>query len=218
MIIIICAFVAKKCNGLLKKIGGLNFKIHIMKKAILLFSVTLLMFVGQAQDYSKQDEANFIFGFARLMNWPQYEENQIVVNVLGETVVLDNLNFMSQGKEVGGRKLVAREANLSNAVDCNILFLTEDKTYMLPEINALAVNKNVLVITEASNMIYSGADVSFASTTSSNGDEALAYTFNLSSIQAKNINVAIEFIGYGLHEKIDNFQTQVEEPEQIIGD
>jgi YfiR/HmsC-like len=189
-----------------------------MKKAILLFSVTLLMFVAQAQNYSKQDEANYIFGFARLMDWPQYEGNQVIVNVLGETVVLDYLNFMSQNNEVGGRKLVARQANLSNAVDCNILFVTADKTYMLPEINALAVNKNVLIITESPNMIYSGADVSFASTSSSTGESALAYIFNLSSIQEKNINVAIEFIGYGLHQKTENSPELEPEPEPIIED
>ncbi|MBN2890615.1 MAG: YfiR family protein [Bacteroidales bacterium] len=168
-----------------------------MKKIIALVFFVFTFTLSFSQNAEKQHEANFLFGFARLMEWPQYEENQVVVHVLGESVVFDYLNYMSINSEVSGRKLIVRQSNLENAVNCNILFISEGNSYLLPEILGQSANKSVLIVTEKPGLTFQGADVSFSKKINSIGDSSLTYTYNLNTIKEKDIKVAIEFIGYG---------------------
>ena len=168
-----------------------------MKKILISISIVLFVFSGQAQDYFGKDKANYVFGFARLLNWSQYYEGQVVVNVLGETPVFDYLNVLSNKNSVSGRKLVTNRITRTNQIDCNILYLSENNTHLLSEIIANSKNKSVLIITETPRMTGLGADVSFAKKFSAVGDSVLTYTYNLESIKSKNIKIAIEFIGYG---------------------
>lgn len=168
-----------------------------MKKIIFFAIIIILSLNIYAQDQLRQNQANFIYNFARLMQWPQYDEGQVIVNVLGETVVSDYLNFMANENQVAGKKLQARQTNLDNSSYCNILFIPTQNTHLLPQVLEQTVNKSVLIITENPDLTEAGADVSFTKQYSPVGDSTLTYTFNLNSIKSKDIQVAIEFIGFG---------------------
>lgn len=170
-----------------------------MKKSIFTFTFIFILFTGSAQDFFDHHKANFVYEFARLLNWSQYYEGEVVVNVLGETPVFDYLNDLSDENMVSGRKLSINKTTTANETDCNILFLTKKNTYLLPDIVANSIGKSTLIVTEAPNMTNSGADVSFVKKYSSTGDLFLSYIYNLNSIHVKNIKIASEFIGYSFY-------------------
>ena len=122
----------------------------------------------------------------------------VTVNILGETLVTDYLNTWAIQNEVAGHKLVAHKTSIENVSECNILFITKENTQLLSEVLSQSLNKSVIIVTEEPGMTSQGADISFLYNVTSTEDSTLTYTYNINSIQAKNINVAIEFIGYGV--------------------
>ncbi len=169
-----------------------------MKKIFVSFLLLLFCLTSFSQLSVKQHQANYIFGFARLMKWTEYKDNQVIVNVIGESLVLDYLNQLAYKNQVSGRKLLAKQSNFDNATDCNILFVTTANSYLVPALSQKCANTSVLIITEEEGLTNEGADISFDYKKISTGDSTLSYTYNFNSINQKRIAVAVEFFGYGL--------------------
>lgn len=169
-----------------------------MKKFIFLIIGILLFSSSYSQNSSKMKQANYLFGFARILNWSEYQNNTFVINVYGQSSVTDYINTLSYKNTSGGHKITAKQVALNNILNCNILYIPKENTSQLGSVVSLLNGRQVLIVTEASGYTNSGADVSFSFKSVNVQDSVLSYDFNLQSIRAKNIKVSPEFIGYGM--------------------
>ncbi len=170
-----------------------------MKKFIFFITGLLIMSsIIYGQNSVKKNEANFIFGFGRLLNWSNYQNNIFIINVYGQSDVTDYINTLSFYNTSGGRQVQARQTSLINIANCNILFIPKGNISALDQIKKLLSGKQVLIVTESAGYTNSGADVSFSFKSVSAHDSVLSYNFNLNSIRSKNIKLSPEFIGFGM--------------------
>lgn len=160
-------------------------------------SIYTLSLSAQEENTERKNQANILFNLARYIHFPNYDNNDVIINVLGESSVIDYINVLAKKNTVCGRKVIARQSNLTNAVSCNILFIPIQNTSLLSEISLMVNESPVLVITEAAGYTNAGADISFERGHQLNSDSTMTYTYNINSIKTKKILVSVEFIGFG---------------------
>jgi hypothetical protein len=132
-----------------------------------------------------------------MIQWQNYKNNKIIINVLGESLVPDYINNIAVTNTANGKEVIARNTQISNALNCNILFITTQQENALLDISTMP-SSNVLIVFEGDPMLSFPADVSFNTKITSSGDSILTYKINLNSIKSKNFKVSPDFIGYGL--------------------
>lgn len=169
-----------------------------MKKFIFLIIGISLFCSAYSQNSSKMKQANYLFGFARLLSWSEYPNNSFVINIYGQSSVSDYLNTLSYTNTSGGHKIIIKQVSLSNIPNCNILYIPNENTSQLGQITSILNGRQVLIVTEASGYTNSGADVSFSVKSVNSQDSVLSYDYNLQSIRSKSIKISPEFIGYGI--------------------
>ena len=74
----------------------IKFVIKKMKKIILLFILGISTFIIHSQETHEQKIATIIYGFCRLVQWPDYPNNTIQINVYRESSVTDYINYLSK--------------------------------------------------------------------------------------------------------------------------
>jgi len=60
-----------------------------MKKFIFFICGILFFSTIYGQNNAKMNQANFLFGFARLLSWSEYPDNTFIINVYGQSVITD---------------------------------------------------------------------------------------------------------------------------------
>lgn len=134
-----------------------------MKKIVL---VGFLVFVGllgklQAQS-SERYQALFIYNFTRYIEWPSNGSSEFVVGVIGKSRVYDELVAVVSGRKVGALNISVKKFTVANEVGaCQILFVSNDASSLLPALTAAMNGKNILIITERNGLISKGAGINF---------------------------------------------------------
>lgn len=105
-------------------------------------------------------QAAYLYNFAKYITWPA-ESPQFTIAVVGSEDVITGLNRTLKGKKVVGKPLVLKLIMADDALDgYQIVFLPEQSSAILPDLVAIALQKNVLIVTEE-DLIKKGAGISF---------------------------------------------------------
>jgi len=141
-------------------------------RAMPLFCCILLLLAGpgsRAQEpplTEYQIKAAFLFNFAKFVQWPAgalAEANSpIVIGIIGENPFHDDLARTIRNKTVDDHPLVIKEFRaLTEATNCQILFICTSEKKRLPEILANLKGSSVLTVGETDRFTETGGMINF---------------------------------------------------------
>ncbi len=116
-----------------------------------------------AQTELTNAQATFIYNFTRLIEWPNQQNNsKFIIGVYGSSELCNELSKYTKDKLVGTQQIVVRNLNnTENIKDCNLLFVSYDKSVKLKELTALLINSNTLIVTEKEGTLNQGSAINF---------------------------------------------------------
>src|SRR6186713_521143 len=132
-------------------------RIHLLEKSQQwMLSSVLLQFVFIAScvapvkaqpsiDYSVH--ANIIYHFSKYIDWPDDQKNgDFVIGVAGDSRIFEALQEATRNKTVGNQDIIVKRfSSTQSSYDCQILFISEDESYLLKRITLLIQGMSVLV-------------------------------------------------------------------------
>jgi hypothetical protein len=141
--------------------------------ATALFSLRVLLLLAagssRAQDATPSEyqlKAAFLFNFAKFVEWPPDSSGEstapFVIGILGSSPFGDDLQQTIQGKSINNRPLITREVHsLTEATNCQILFISTSERKRLPEIFKTLGDAHVLTVGENDQFIRAGGMINF---------------------------------------------------------
>ena len=141
-----------------------------MKKFLILFCACLLWSFDlvdyslyQKDDMPSKIKSSFIYNFAKSFQWPDSNNDQFSIAILGEnTSLLNYLNEMSSTKMIGTKKITVKKYNsISEITKPEILYILQDKSSSLADAVTKFKGKGTLLITEKQGSANAGAAINF---------------------------------------------------------
>src|SRR5271157_6586502 len=111
-------------------------KVSNMKK-LCLFLIALFVFHSiYSQTEIPKAQSIFIYNFTRLIEWPEsFKNGDFVIGVIGNSDVYGELQAYTAGKKVAMQNIVVKKfKDLSEIDNCHILFVSYNKSSILPDI------------------------------------------------------------------------------------
>ena len=120
-----------------------------MKKFACLFLTCCLFFTHEAFGQNEKFKALFIYNFTKYIEWPSKGSQHFVIMVLGDSPIVNELNTIAQVKKVGSSAIsVKKVQSVGEVTDCQIVYVSNSKSRLAPDVIARLQGKNVLVITD----------------------------------------------------------------------
>ncbi|GJM59568.1 YfiR family protein [Persicobacter diffluens] len=160
-----------------------------MKNKILFFLWAMLLSASVTMAQGNQSFAFqklYIYTFTKYVEWPAaVSEGDFVIGVLGQTGLLIHLQKMADEKTVDGREIkIVQLDKPEQAKDCHILFLAQNLSEQLPEVEQALNEAPVLVVTEQDGLAKEGSGINFIMV-----DGKLKFEMNLTSIEKSQLKV-----------------------------
>jgi hypothetical protein len=139
-------------------------KILIKYSLVFILAFTSLSFQQQNFDPNAKVKAVFLYNFTKYFEWPEkMKSGNFIIQIVGSNNSLNaELNKMASSKQVGTQKL---EIMISSTVDYtlkpHIIFLLNESSDLLRDVNSKYKGKGTLIITEKSGLAKLGAAINF---------------------------------------------------------
>lgn len=135
-------------------------------------------------------KAAFLYNFARLVEWPETtfktETAPFQLCFIGNEPFNKALRTI-RNKKVNGRPLIIqRDINLSNAAQCQILFISRSEKNNIPDILAALHQAPVLTVSELAGFTEQNGHIGFFL----NNDEKLSLEVNLDEIKLSGLKIS----------------------------
>lgn len=156
-----------------------------MKKFVLIFVANVVMGSLWAQTTNHTAYSLFVVSFAKYSVWPQ-PDNEFKIVVIGKSKVYEELVKLTTNKNLNGQpyKIVQAE-NVSEALDAELIYLSDNKSSMLDELNKATEGKAVMIVTEREGLAKKGAAFSLLVI-----DNKLRFDINHTELEKRQIKVA----------------------------
>jgi len=139
-------------------------------------------------------EANIIYRFTKYIDWSYSKKSgDFTIGIVGDEPFYDVLEHFVENKTVDDRRIVVK--NSSTEVDflnCDILFISEEKSNRLKSIAAITKDVSVLIVTESSGLASKGSCINFSVV-----NDHLKLEINKNNIEQRNLNIATELLSLG---------------------
>jgi len=119
-------------------------------KKLACFIVTCCLFLShEAFGQNEKFKALFIYNFTKYIEWPSKGGQSFVIMVLGDSPIVTELSTIAQVKKVGSSTIsVKKVQSIGEVNECQILFVTNSKNRVVPDLLAKLQGRNILVITD----------------------------------------------------------------------
>jgi len=183
-----CLLIYKKEKALFSNF----FFLKIFLLSALLFPAVFKTRAQSNDNYSLY--ANIIYRVTKYVNWPVHKKSgDFIIGIVGDSPLYDELKTFTANKTVGNQKIVIKEFSSSAGnYDCQILFISEEKSRSLKRIAALTERFPVLLMSESGGLAQKGSCINFII-----ADERLKLEINKKNIQQRNLDVASELLSLG---------------------
>jgi len=149
-------------------------------------------------DLEAKVKAAYIYNFTKFFDWGTYNSENFVIDILGSSGVLDQLNKIAGKEKVNGKTIIVNKINdLSDLEFCNILFLPNANGDIFNNVLKKTRNKKILIIANSNGFAEKGAGINFIQV----GDK-IKFEINKSAIEEAGIipNSNIFSIAYKMYE------------------
>jgi hypothetical protein len=166
-------------------------------KRTIILSILFLLVISDThaqQSISYTLHANIIYRFTKYIEWPDYNKpGDFVIGITGDTELYDELEHFVENKTVGNKKIVVKK--ISSAEDyhnCQIVFISEDKSKYLKKITEITKGTPTLIVSESDGLASKGSCINFVIV-----NEHLKLEINKNNILEHNLNIANELLSLG---------------------
>jgi len=131
----------------------------------------------------------YIYSAIKYTQWPNDDQGDFVITVLGDSPMYDELIKISQKKKVGARNIVVRKASAPGEISkSHVLYVGSDKESLLNKISPDASKNATLVITDHQGGLNQGSDLNFAQK-----GEKITFQISERSLADKKIKISNAF-------------------------
>jgi len=156
-----------------------------MRRILLLMVLIFSSVMCYSQTTNYQVYALYVVNFAKYSSWPNLN-GQLDIVVFGKTKVYDEL-LKQNGKVVNGHTIKVRTVDDLAGIEIpHILYVADNRSSTLEEINKTTTGKPVLIIGEREGLVKKGAGFSFVIL--DNG--TLRFDMNSSELEKRSIKVS----------------------------
>lgn len=166
-----------------------------MKKKLTLIALLLVVIMPFVRGQDEKFKALFMYNFTKYLEWPsQKETGDFVINVYGNSPIIDELKVIAKKKQVGNQKIVVNKVtSLDECVGCNILFIPKYKIVPVADIESKLGGKGVLVITDYPGMAKKVSSINYVK---QNGKQN--FEVNKSHLEAQGLKVNTQLTSLGI--------------------
>jgi hypothetical protein len=158
---------------------------------LLLLSLPFFSPAQQASDYTVQ--ANIIYHFTKYIDWPPAKKSgEFIIGVFGDSPLYEELQKSLANKSVGNQKIVIKKITSVEAIDCHILFVSEEMSKNMKKIVTQTTSKSVLLVSEKEGLAKKGGCINFIIVS-----DRLKLEINKTNIEQRNLSIASELLKLG---------------------
>lgn len=143
-------------------------KVKIFSNIVLLLLLTSWNFSSNyfAQSTTEATIENilsvYVYNFTKFIEWPQNNDDDFHICVLGESNFIKPLSTIAQKEKVNGRDIVVNQIKDINAMsECEILFMPNGNDERLNKVLDKIKGKSTLLITNTQGFAEKGAGINF---------------------------------------------------------
>jgi len=141
-----------------------------------------------------QVQAAFLFNFAKFVTWPneafQRSGDSLIIGVIGEDPFGAILEETIRDKTVMGKKLaVKRFANIHDAANSHILFLSSSEESRLAQMMPVLEKTNILTVSDMARFAEHGGMVAFTVE-----DQKVRFNINVGAVERAGLKMGSQLL------------------------
>ena len=171
-------------------------RLRMLTLILLPFAFSLFSATVKAQspiDYSVH--ANIIYHFSKYIDWPDAQKSgDFVIGIVGDSPMFEALQKATRNKTVGAQQIIIKKfSTIQNSYDCQILFISEEESYLMKRITALIRGMPVLIVSEQEGLASKGSCINFI-----REDDKIKLEINKFNIENRKLKIASELLSLGV--------------------
>ncbi|MFN5458896.1 MAG: YfiR family protein [Bacteroidota bacterium] len=167
-------------------------------KLLLTIVVLFLYSVGtklKAQDKDYKAYSLFVYNFMKYTEWP--EENSkgdFVLVIYGNSKIEKELKNLAAQKKLKGRNIQIKcLSNIDESLDCNLIYISDEKSQAVKDIILRMKTKSVLIVGEREGLASKGASLSFAELE----NDELSFDINKKALEIHKLKISSSLLKLG---------------------
>ncbi len=127
-----------------------------------------------------------VFNFVKYVQWPDDNNKEFVIGVVGNNEIFSTLNAWYGGKAKGAKTYVIKKfSNASEVTDCQVVFIDRSKSSEFEAVNNKVKGKGTLVVTDRNGLGSKGSCINFKTV-----DDKLRFELNQQAIEGSHLKVS----------------------------
>jgi len=148
-----------------------------------------------AQELNYKAYSLYVYNFMKYVDWPDNQnQGDFIIMVLGKSKIEKELRIMSSQKKIRGRNIIVKLiSSIDEITNCQLLYLSQEKSSLIKDLNNRFKNKGILVVGEKDGLANKGASLSFATLE----NDELSFDINKKMISQQNLKISESLIKLG---------------------
>lgn len=169
-----------------------NFAMQKVKLSII---IILFPLIGLNQEISSQKIALNIYAFCKLLQWPEYNNNTIEVNIYKDVNITHQINILDKTAP-HTKRIIAKQTDVPTF--CNLIFVPKAYLNEFSTKVDFIINKPIVIVTDlqGATELYNWIDIEIFTIKKEYSDPISAYKIKVDRILRKNIRPLPELLGY----------------------
>lgn len=140
-------------------------------------------------------KASYIYNFAKMIDWPSSDKKgNFIIGAIGDASMYQELVNKCNGKSIGSQPIEIRKiSNTLNFTTCHVLYVDQDFSDLIGEINKKIQNTSTLLVTYQKGALFKGAAINLV-----NVDSIIRFEMNVSNAEDHNLFVGSSLKGLAL--------------------
>ena len=154
-------------------------------KKLALFTLSVL-YLNLCLVYSQDSKfsALYVLNIGKIIGWPASEtQGDFIITVLGDDPIFEQLKTLGAATKIHDQNIVVKKTNTPDKIGkCNILFISPDKSNLLPSVEEKLGASNSLIITSKEGFAKEGSCINLVTI---NGK--LTFEINVESLKKNGL-------------------------------
>ncbi len=157
--------------------------------------VCLLIYGGSLQAQDAKMQGVFIFSFTRYVQWPEeYNQGDFIISIIGDSPMVQELQNLADKKKVDGRTIKLVKVNtIAEIKRCNILFLPDNQSNLMPGILTHINNWATLLVTQQEGLGKKGSSINFVTK-----DGKPTFELNMNAVTKHQLKIFTELTRHAI--------------------
>lgn len=129
------------------------------------------------------------------VDWPETQnQGDFTILIFGKSNIEKELLNLANQKKIRGRNIIVKSINSINEItNCQLLYVAQEKSSSIKEINTKLNGKGILVVGEKDGLANKGASLSFATL----DNDELSFDINKKVINQQNLKISSALVKLG---------------------